>query len=93
MGKHTPGPWKNKEICICGQRESGLDISFLSTSNEERIIEGLANAKLIVAAPDLLAILEEIVAQYADFPEEVIEEIAPDWYPKATEILKRIKVR
>lgn len=62
MNKHTPGPWTNLPrhecIPICRQDEAGLSIGFVHSSSPERIAEGLANAKLIAAAPELLEALE-----------------------------------
>ncbi|WP_443692045.1 hypothetical protein ACRZ5O_22715 [Pseudomonas protegens] len=59
MKKHTPAPWTNLPrhecISICRQHDAGLSIGFLNSSDPERVAEGFANAKLIAAAPDLLA--------------------------------------
>jgi hypothetical protein len=64
--KHTPGPWVQAEY-------SKLDIvangdTFIATARDglngiarERAI---ANARLIAAAPELLAALESLVAEY-----------------------------
>ena len=62
--KHTPGPWNDlRHVSICGQDEAGLQIGFLSTSSEVRRAEGLANAKLIAAAPDLLEALDDLLSR------------------------------
>lgn len=53
MSAHTPGPWDGKRVDLWGSDRVGLGLGFLSTSNEERRAEGLANARLIAAAPEL----------------------------------------
>lgn len=62
MSKHTPGPWNNlpRHECvpICRQDDAGLSIGFVHSSDPERQAQGLANAFLIAAAPDLLEALE-----------------------------------
>lgn len=64
MSKHTPGPWdklpRDKFVPICRLHDAGLSIGFVD-KNSERNEEGLANARLIVAAPDLLEALERFV--------------------------------
>lgn len=58
--KHTPGPWTGDvTVNICGTYEAGLNIGYLTTSNVDRRAEGEANARLITAAPELLADLVE----------------------------------
>ena len=50
-------------IPVCGQNEAGLSIGFINSSNPDRIAEGKANSHLIVAAPDLLAAAERVLAK------------------------------
>ncbi|MBP0998439.1 hypothetical protein J8629_15410 [Serratia fonticola] len=64
--KGTPGPWFRKDVSICRQDKAGLQIGFLSTGCEKRRDEGLANAHLIVAAPELLESLQEVMAALTD---------------------------
>ncbi|WP_426785838.1 hypothetical protein ACP3TB_21575 (plasmid) [Rahnella variigena] len=52
--KGTPAPWTGKDINICSQDRAGLQIAFLTTDNVDRRAEGLANAHLISASPELL---------------------------------------
>jgi hypothetical protein len=70
MMGHTPGPWRNDEYgirdrggYICGlhwpMRYQAQDDRFV-TEQEER----LADARLIAAAPDLLAALRKILHQF-----------------------------
>jgi len=61
MSKHTPGPWTSREAYDNGEPcgmvigPMGYDIA---TSNED---ENRANARLIAAAPEMLAALSAIV--------------------------------
>jgi hypothetical protein len=60
MSKHTPGPWVIKEI----DRDEGVRVSFGLVGCGCRVYgmpEGEANARLIAAAPDLLAALESVL--------------------------------
>lgn len=59
--KGTPAPWTGKDINICSQDRAGLQIAFLTTGNVDRRTEGLANAHLISAAPELLKTLLQMV--------------------------------
>lgn len=61
--KHTPGPWQVKhfnptEVCDCDGEVRGCS-GIARTSTNSPMAERLANAKLIAAAPDLLASLRE----------------------------------
>jgi hypothetical protein len=64
-GNHTPGPWVVWSPNEFGNpsigRESGPSLAIVFRSNHEAELE--ANARLIAAAPDLLAALEH--AEYA----------------------------
>jgi len=65
--KHTPGPWSTDGDHIFGPVYLLADIVSADT-----IEEAEANARLIAAAPDLLAALEHCCAVMADcvmFPE------------------------
>ncbi len=69
---HTPGPWQTNgainysETIPANVEVSGQDgvkrvaLCFYGETNQERI----ANARLITAAPDLLAALEFLLADY-----------------------------
>lgn len=52
--KGTAAPWAGKDIIICSQDRAGLQLGFLNTHSEARRAEGLANAHLISASPELL---------------------------------------
>ena len=92
--KHTPGPWIS---CKTSIYRSGPIYEWVATTNRDLV--GMpedqereeANAKLIVRSPDMLSIIKEMVAQYSDFPKEVVEEVAPDWYWKAVELIEEIE--
>ena len=61
-GQHTPGPWR-AQINHCNHAvisTDGFDIALLRASD----CDSEANARLIAAAPDLLAALEDILARY-----------------------------
>lgn len=75
MSKHTPGPWTvgmagqygthNVNIIYAGADNSvatvyGLPMHTKLENIEPRWTEGLANARLIAAAPELLEALQEI---------------------------------
>lgn len=64
MSKHTPRPWDNKQVDIWGADRVGLRLGFLNTSNEQSRKEGLANARLIAAAPELLDALTRMLKQF-----------------------------
>jgi len=70
MPQHTPGPWQIMT------RDSVGDNIFTESKPHRRIAntygdaeEYIANARLIAAAPDLLAALERIVAKYEAAPD------------------------
>ena len=70
MAEHTPGPWKvegskkyPEHHSVSSDEWSGLAIVFTSGSWVDDP-EGLANAHLIAAAPDMLEALEDIITQF-----------------------------
>ena len=78
MSKHTPGPWNNSHGGIrsahgmnidgtLGGFERHGDGGFIATIGTPKV---QANAALIAAAPDLLAAVKEMVAQF---------ELTPEW--------------
>ncbi len=60
---HTPGPWMigSKVPRFVYGRNNGEPICTCDSMNESSAKQELANARLIAAAPDLLAALREIV--------------------------------
>lgn len=63
MIEHTPGPWKFFKVGV--SNDCGVDIQNTQTVYFER--EG--DARLIAAAPDLLAALEKLLA-YSDMDDD-----------------------
>jgi len=91
---HTKGPWKVK----APQGDFGYEV--VGDNNELVCMAGRhpysqkiakANVEIIAMALEMKSILEEAVAAYDDFPQEVIVEIAPDWFFEAVELLSRNK--
>ena len=68
--KHTPGPWAVEEDFNDGEELVGFNIISVPSGNEVVSNEGIsgnsdedrANARLIAAAPDLLAALKSSIA-------------------------------
>jgi len=72
MGKHTIGPWRHSRWRgVTGPNGERILVEGVSlpTGNHPDIAEAIANARLIAAAPDLLAAAQRILSWY---PEEVI---------------------
>lgn len=67
--KHTPGPWriepwtynhgKEKKIVMQNNTDAVAEIWNLYRPDDERNAEQNANARLIAAAPEILALLKE----------------------------------
>ena len=82
MGKHTPGPWHNSVI----GSTHGPDGDPIMTAGNGAIgsfaEEGRANARLIAAAPDLLAACEAVaLAGHKNSTEERFGEAVTDLLP------------
>lgn len=77
--KHTPGPWRAEQVRMGGPRNSYLawsvqgkggcvaEIRYTGIHPKNQICGDEANARLIAAAPELLAALRDMVksAEYA----------------------------
>jgi len=76
--KHTPGPWRvsGKQSIRC---ESGN--GYIAKTNWDN---GEANARLIAAAPDLLAALEQIA---------ILDESGPDFSLQGEDGIWRVEGR
>ena len=72
MSNHTPGPWNVGPELEIFYEPNGCPITrpLSITSMDGRTDEDLANARLIAAAPDLLAALESMVLYYGCGPAE-----------------------
>jgi len=65
--QHTPGPWRqvinrDKTINVVGPHDDDYSSEKVALINGK----GVANARLIAAAPDLLAALEGLLAECKD---------------------------
>jgi hypothetical protein len=72
--KHTPAPWadgkKDIPIRAIDQEALGFSIIYINTDSVARKVEAAANARLIAAAPDLLAAVESEYIFLADIHNE-----------------------
>ena len=69
MSKHTPGPWKVEDNPWGGTphvRSGRRRLLRLLAEGNEEIAESVANARLIAAAPDLLAALEAVTTHLGE---------------------------
>ncbi len=69
MTEHTPGPWTNQEhstfvfskhgnVCACGDPHASTVVGYTECEiGAPSLYEAVANARLIAAAPDMLAAL------------------------------------
>jgi hypothetical protein len=76
IAKHTPGPWiidpaLELPLAVIADTEDGLGICELGT----RTLETEANARLIAAAPDLLAALQTFATWHAENFEDFSPEV------------------
>ncbi len=93
---HTPGPWEQwgegKEIGI-GPAAGGVAVCDVTTTTGEGFYrphsaaQGEANARLIAAAPDLLAFVREFYLHVSYFKYDFPAEILPEHKGEYTETL------
>ena len=55
----------------------------------ERMVQGMEHKDQVIA--ELANVLETIVSQYTDFPDKVLEQIAPHWLPDAMAALAKAR--
>lgn len=56
---YTPGPWSAKDWRVCHSVDGDIGVICDTANNKAtRTAENMANAKLIAAAPELLAVVE-----------------------------------
>ena len=81
MGTHTPGPWTVEEYgdedapALVIHKNTETRVCFMATPGshgDPAKIE--ADAHLIAAAPELLAALKQLVADYQDVPDPTDED-------------------
>lgn len=68
MFKHTTGPWHITTDLIGVYDEDGRQVASLDSEGSPEIDydESLANAYLMAAAPEMLAVLEEVLGELDD---------------------------
>lgn len=69
MSKRTPGPWQAEPMTGRGAWIKGENGNWAALSCGETDLEAEANARLIAAAPELLAALKSMV-----------ERVGPRWF-------------
>jgi hypothetical protein len=90
MAAHTPGPWEASRWRVCygvlpGQR-IGV-ICDVATNKESRTPESEANARLIAAAPDLLAACKAAIEEFRHLG-QAMGEMTP---PKTVDVWNRVE--
>lgn len=70
---HTPGPWNAEPMTGRGAWVKGSSGEWAALSCGDTDATAEANARLIAAAPDLLAALKKIVFDWDGEPEDMIE--------------------
>ena len=84
---HTPGPWRTKtgpgwhDTYIVGELVGAHEPTIATVRVHNNQQHHMANARLIAAAPELLAALEVLLPMFADwhseFPQHVGDKEAP----------------
>lgn len=66
MSKHTPGPWSSSRCYVQQESQDGtMNKVICDTEHSDFGVDiGVANAKLIAAAPEMLQALEGFVRQF-----------------------------
>jgi hypothetical protein len=64
--KHTPGPWEASRWRVCGRIDTDRICVICDTAHnaKSRTPENEANARLIAAAPDLLAACQQLLKDF-----------------------------
>lgn len=75
MPKHTPGPWETLGTIVQAPGIFGADLHVASAPDRPVTADEIeANARLIAAAPDLLAALKELVAdEWSYYSDKALE--------------------
>jgi len=82
---HTPGPWEAHENGHIYAEERANAVARIFENYYHRDGEANANARLIAAAPDMLAALEGVVATYRTFRN--VPKREQEWTPLDDEAL------
>lgn len=94
--KHTPGPWSQEvlghtlRVVKTNETEFSDDIALLGDCRDEK---HLANARLIAAAPELLASLRGLEDIAAACPELVATPAARAWLKDARAVIAKAEGR
>jgi len=88
--KHTPGPWKSNYRKGTGfdhgyiiERTNGQSIAAINRDSWQTSGEYEANARLIAAAPDALALARAVAGHFKD-TDAPLGQMARDFIAKAT---------
>ena len=79
--KHTPGPWTSNDGRLTGE---GKRFICHLEGMDPRQYEDQANARLIAAAPNLLAVLRSVMSWYTD---SIDEDMDPALFDRAREAI------
>ena len=94
QSKHTPGPWRAKQG-ISQMTDKGTTIFFFNGvgvfSDAETHGDQMADARLIAAAPELLAGIHEIMKDAADCPETLEEACLGLIVCKCRKLIERVE--
>lgn len=81
MSKHTPGPWKDKGSLIGWfdiENFEGKEIAWISNVPVRNLEEAEANARLIIAAPELLEACKKALVELESYLCDCTEYEAPE---------------
>ena len=86
MSKHTPGPWyyvggSDKRAAPYIRKEGDMvpgTMAIASVTGRGGVSESAANARLIAAAPELLAALKQLTGEVTDLERNRVRESAVD---------------
>lgn len=83
--KHTPGPWEKVELGVISNKITTYGNYYVHATVDTENEELEANAKLIAAAPDMLALLQEWAGDEPGFN-------GPDWHKRVQEAITKATI-
>ena len=83
--KHTPGPWENTGGTI--ESADGWHVASAHGNGDEQ----LSNARLIAAAPEAIALLEDALADWEDDQFNVEYPYRIAWAEKTRAVIQKIR--
>ena len=94
MTSHTPGPWQVAEIpiddlWICEENDPGHNVGICFPEKRDTLLETMANARLIAAAPDLLEALKEAAEEVIACGGELRITLDGSWLSKALDAINK----